>query len=694
MGRAPIAALAFLFVTAPAAAQQSAETVRVRVVSTPRRATVEVLGRGEVGRTPLRRLELPVGEYDFVFTRRGYARSVVHATVSEDGQTIGTELQQAGRIRVRADHLPARGAQIRVDGQLVGRVPETVEVAPGRRLVEVEADGYLTFSQWVEVEEGREQRVHVRLEERPPDVGSVLVTADVPDAEVSVDGETRGRTPVLVEGLLPGEHVVVVSGPDEARAEHTVEVRANAREVLGVELLPQPEPPGAVAVTTEPTGATVVVDGENRGVAPLELAELTPGAHRFEISLDGHEPEARVVTVEGGQRQELAVTLEQGQPRPGRIMVGVGDFTGDAFVILDGLSRGRAPITLERVAPGTHAVRVQAAGAAPFETECVIRFGETCTVEAELRPRPIALTVQAHDGGELIAGAALFVDGEEAGALPFEGELEPGTHALEVRAEGFETVAREITLEAGAGARALSVAMERLPPPEPTAEPELDDEGSAAVGDALDTPAPDGERPRFFARDGAEPLPEGRGSFDASLGWPYLAGVGLDVGLPGPVDLGLAARTFGRVTELEVRSRLGFSPVDVLGLGLWVRLTAGLGPDEVDTFGAKIDGRLSLRPFEDVVATAWVGLDLSTDDYPFREQDGAPLVGDVGRQNLARARLGGAVAWRFFEGWSVHLRLEGILASTGGRRRLYGDVLGFGNPDTEMYGELGVGYGW
>jgi hypothetical protein len=497
---------------------------------------------------------------------------------------------------------------------------------------------------------------------------------------------------VLVEGLLPGEHAVVVTGPDDARAEHTVEVRANAREVLGVELLPQPEPPGAVTVTSEPTGATVVVDGENRGVTPIELPELTPGAHRFEISLDGYEPEERVVTVEGGESQELAVPLEQGQPRPGRIMVSA-DREG-AFVILDGLSRGRAPITLDRVPPGAHTVRLQAEGAAPFETECVIRFGETCTVEAELRPEPIAVTVNARAGGALVDGATLLVDGEEAGELPWEGELEPGTHALEIRAEGYETIARELALDAGAEPQAVAVAMERLHPPEPIGEEaDATAEEEDAIGDQPDAP-PGGERLRFYARDGAEPLPEGHGSVDFSLGWPYLAGVGLDVGLPGPVDLGLAARTFGRVTELEVRSRLGWSPVDVLGLGLWVRLSAGLGPDEVDTFAAKIDGRLSLRPFEDVVASAWVGLDLSTDDYPFREQDSAPLVGEVGRQNLARARLGGAVAWRFFEGWSAHLRLEGILASTGGRRRLYGDVIGIGNPDTEMYGELGAGYAW
>ncbi|HJL19883.1 MAG TPA: PEGA domain-containing protein [Sandaracinaceae bacterium LLY-WYZ-13_1] len=675
---------------APAAAQE-AETVTVRVVSTPR-ARVEVLGRGEVGTTPIRRLELPVGEHDFVFTRNGYARAVLHVDVREDGQTIGAELQRAGRIRVRADHLPARGATIRIDGRAVGRVPETVEVVPGRRLLEVEADGYLTFSQWVEVGEAARETVNVRLDERPPDVGAILVTADVPDAEVVVDGETRGRTPVLVEGLMPGEHTVVVRGPDDAEAEQTVEVRPSAREVLQVALLPRPEPPGAVELSSEPPGATVVVDGERAGVTPITLEALSPGAHRFELSLDGYEATERVVTVEGGERHAVSVELEEGQPRPGRIMVTAD--REDAFVILDGLSRGQAPITLERIAPGEHTVRVQAPGAAPYETECTIRFGETCTVEAELRPEPIEVSVTARAGGSLVDEATLAIGEQVPVALPWEGTLPPGTHALEIRAPGYETVRRDVELSAGDAPRSLSVAMEASAPPAPEVPPDEVDP-HAAPDEPPEAPSPsDAAEGRFYARDAAEPLPSGRGSLALFLGWPYLAGAGVDVGLPGPVDLGLAARTFGRVTELEVHSRLGWAPVDVVGLGLWLRVSAGLGPDEVDVFGAKLDGRISLWPIDDVVVSAWIGLDVSSDDYPFTEEESAPLVGDIGRQNLARARLGGSVAWRFWDAWALNLRLEGILASSGGRRRVYGDVIGVGNPDTEMYGEIGVGYGW
>lgn len=679
---------------ATAGAQEPPQTVTVSVVSAPRGASVEVLGRGEVGRTPIRRLELPVGEHDFVFTRRGYARQVVHATVTADGQTIGADLQRAGRVVVRADHLPARGASVRVDGMRAGRIPTTIQVAPGRRLIEVDAEGFLTFGRWVDVEESGTVTLHVRLEARPPDVGAVFVTSDVPEAQVEVDDEARGATPLLVEGLTVGEHRVVVRGPDDARHEATVTVRADAREAVHAALLPEPEPPGSVSVATQPEGAQVLMDGEPAGVTPLTLDGLTPGPHRLELSLDGYDAEERVLTVESGGRAEVAVTLSAGTPRPGRIVVTAD--REDAFVIVDGLSRGRAPLTLERVAPGAHTVRLQAQGAAPFETECVIRFGETCAVEAALRPPAVPLTVSARGGGRLVDGT-LSIDGGEPAPLPFEGALEVGEHALEVAAAGFETHRETLTVEAGAAPieLALTLASTDAEATDASAmEAAAMEAGATADAGAAAPREPPAPYDGFVSESAAMPIPAGHAALHVGLGWPFLLGVGLDVGVIAPIDLGFAARTFGRLTEIEARGRLGTEIGDVVGLGLRLALIAGFGPDDVNAFTARLDGRFSLRPAEDVLATIWGGVDFSSDGYPFAENDSTARLPGGDRQDLIRARIGAAVGWRFAVGWSVDLRFEGALASTGGRRRLFGDVLGLGNDDTEVYGTLGVSHHW
>ncbi|HEY8432734.1 MAG TPA: PEGA domain-containing protein [Sandaracinaceae bacterium] len=674
---------------APSAHAQDAETVTVEVVSTPRGATVEVLGRGEVGRTPIRRLALPRGEHDFVFTRRGYARTVVHAAVTEDGQRIGAVLERPAVVNVRADHLPARGAHIRVDGQLAGRVPARVEVAPGRRLIEVEAEGFLTFAQWVELEAGQTRSIDVRLEERLPDLGSILVVTDVSGAEVFVDGTSRGHTPRVVEGLTPGEHRVEVVAPSGARVERTVEVRVDAREIVSVELADRPPPPGRASVVSEPPGATVLVDGEPRGVTPIVIEGLSPGPHIFDLSLEGFVNEQRVVTVEPSAEIEVSVTLSRGEPRPGRIVVRAN--REDAFVIVDGLSRGRAPISLEHVRPGRHSVRLVAEGVAPYEAECVITYGETCTIDARLEPPPIAVRVVATDGAERVDGARLFVDGEEVGPLPWDGALAVGTHELEARTDDLEPARR--TVEITAGMAPVYIALTFTRPPEAPARAVEEETLAPEEEVPPERPLPAREI-AFVPRAGAEALASGAGYVAFSAGWPYLLGAEIGVGLPGPADLGVALRTFGRLTELTVSTRVGARVLEFLALGALLRLSAGVGPDDVNSFLGRLDGRVTFLPIRELGLSLWLGVDLSTDDYPFVETDASTRLAAVGRQDLARARLGGAVDVRVTPEWSIGVRVEGVLGSSAGRRRIFGDVLELGNEDTQVYGDVAAVYSW
>ena len=43
-----------------------------------------------------------------------------------------------------------------------------------------------------------------------------------------------------------------------------------------------------VNITSEPSGATAVVDGRNRGKTPVELNDLGPGRHEVELSRGGY----------------------------------------------------------------------------------------------------------------------------------------------------------------------------------------------------------------------------------------------------------------------------------------------------------------------------------------------------------------------------------------------------------------------
>ncbi len=68
--------------------------------------------------------------------------------------------------------------------------------------------------------------------------------------------------------------------------------------------------PGTLVVRTEPSGATLLVDGEERGVTPAEL-ELAPGSHRVALTAEGHAAQEQTIELAPGGRQELALTLAE-----------------------------------------------------------------------------------------------------------------------------------------------------------------------------------------------------------------------------------------------------------------------------------------------------------------------------------------------------------------------------------------------
>ncbi len=84
-------------------------------------------------------------------------------------------------------------------------------------------------------------------------------------------------------------------------------VVAQSTPALSSEASPPAE--GGLTVKTDPAGAAVFVNGESRGVTPLELDGIAAGDHRITVVKDGYLENSRVVRVEGGQKRSLQVQL-------------------------------------------------------------------------------------------------------------------------------------------------------------------------------------------------------------------------------------------------------------------------------------------------------------------------------------------------------------------------------------------------
>ena len=184
---------------------------------------------------------------------------------------IGEETSQIRQYAM--DPLPGRisvvtagldGARVSIGGADIGDTPITdAAVEAGDYKLAVSLDRYRDFSREISVE-GREvaQRFEVELQ---PAWAEVSLTSEPPGAELLVDGEFAGQTPLVAE-ILEGERALTLRLPGHKAWRESLEI------VAGEPLRPPPvvleAADGLVFVQSSPTGASVTVDGEFKGLTP------------------------------------------------------------------------------------------------------------------------------------------------------------------------------------------------------------------------------------------------------------------------------------------------------------------------------------------------------------------------------------------------------------------------------------------
>jgi hypothetical protein len=139
-----------------------------------------------------------------------------------------------------------------------------------------------------------------------PATGIVSVQSTPTGAAVTVNGQVRGITPIALT-LSPGDYSIEVANAAASRAV-PVTVTAGTRSSQHVLFGGDEQARGGLQITSQPPGARVTIDKVARGVTPLTVADLAPGAHT--VVLDGASgPSRQSVTIRPGTTSSLAVTM-------------------------------------------------------------------------------------------------------------------------------------------------------------------------------------------------------------------------------------------------------------------------------------------------------------------------------------------------------------------------------------------------
>jgi hypothetical protein len=195
-----------------------------------------------------------------------------------------------------------------------------------------------------------------------------------------------------------------------------------------------------VRVNTTPAGATLVVDGTPREVAPTTLTDLTPGTHLIVARKDGFRETRESFALLAGQKLALDLKLDELR---GLALIHASPTGAEVYV--DGAFRGLTPLLLPDVPLGTHRVQITAPGFFPKEVDLTVPDRIPLKIAVELVADSASVDFSSEP-----AGAAVLINGSSRGTTPLRVDQIPsGETEVVLQLEGYAPHREKLVLKAG-----------------------------------------------------------------------------------------------------------------------------------------------------------------------------------------------------------------------------------------------------
>ena len=238
-------------------------------------------------------------------------------------------------------HSNPSGATVSINGKEIGQTPQHLEYPLGKYIVVAELGRLYHPARQEVLLNKRGAKATVTLDLKPA-FGSAIITSSPSKAQVWLDGESAGETPLVISKKLSGTYQVRLQLPDYLPSEGELVIEDGKETKYNRQLAANW---GQLRVTSDPPGATVYLDdiAVKDKTTPCTLDRVKPGVHIVKFALAGHGERTEKTTVERGQTSSVSTTL---QPMLGYLVVTSTYTDGtvcEGDIKLDGKLVGQTP---------------------------------------------------------------------------------------------------------------------------------------------------------------------------------------------------------------------------------------------------------------------------------------------------------------------------------------------------------------
>lgn len=297
----------------------------------------------------------------------------------------------------------------------------------GDYAVSAVAEGYYELQESITVGAEADQEYTLQLQKLPGivTVDAVYEGQVVEGAEVFIDQEFKGVTPLTIDEVAAGNRDLYVNHPRFKSAQTEIDViglRQNQTELVTL------EPAWAdVTITTIPEGADIFVDDESFGETP-DTIEIIEGTKALIVKKAGFKTFETTLSVTAQETQQVPVIMlikSDGK-------LNINSQPEGANVTISGKYYGQTPLSLALPPQENYQLVATKAGYSNFERALSVKPDEDQSLNISLKPitGQIKLAVTP-------AGASLFVNDTARGTANQTLQLTARNHQIRVELAGY-----------------------------------------------------------------------------------------------------------------------------------------------------------------------------------------------------------------------------------------------------------------
>ena len=276
-----------------------------------------------------------------------------------------------------------------------------------------------------------------------PKNGTVNFRTNPSGAAIWLDGNWINKSTPYKNTLAEGYHYVRFYKNGYKMHEEDFYLSAGGFQQIDVNLTPLTTQYGKLTVNSLPPNASVYLDGNLKGKAPMTINNITPGNHTLELHLSGYNDAKQDFYLNPGEHKNVTVTMSQ---QVSKGTVNINTYPTRTNVIIDGQSynntTGQVQVQLKS---GTHNLNVSAQGYESKSMQFNLNPGEFKQINVQLQSAMSNINIYSNP-----SNARVYVDGNDTGY--YTGRtftLSPGYHQIKITKQGYREWTTTVNLNPG-----------------------------------------------------------------------------------------------------------------------------------------------------------------------------------------------------------------------------------------------------